>query len=126
VFHGNQGHCSKRNILADVFGTNAKMKLARRKLDALGQFKNRCSTLNSEDVLRKRDNMMSFAADLAEIESLKEKGKEESTEVLEQGLTDCEGAHAALKKLLDKKGRLTLVSRSALKKAEMSALLWKF
>ena len=44
---------SKRNILADSYGTNAKMKLARRKLDSWGNVKSHCCFVNSENNLKK-------------------------------------------------------------------------
>ena len=36
----------KRNILADAYGTNAKMRLARRKLESWGKIKSHCGFVN--------------------------------------------------------------------------------
>ena len=110
---------AKRTILADAFGTNAKVKLARRKLNALGDFKNRCLTLNSDESLKKQENMAMLAASLAQIESLKLKEKEKYIEDLKCQLRAC--SDAALKKHVQNKGEL-----SKLKKVEIAALIFRF
>ena len=57
-----------RNIMADLFGTQAKMKLKRQKLDAICGFKRHCSVLNLSDALAKRENARLLGASIAEIE----------------------------------------------------------
>ena len=49
----------KRNIISDAYGTNAKMRLARRKLESWGNIKSHCGFVNSAENLKryeKHDN----------------------------------------------------------------------
>lgn len=110
---------SKRNIMADSYGIGAKMKLARRKLDGLGNYKNQCCTLNSDKLVARRTNMMQLAASLAEVENNKQQEKEAANELIKTELLNT--TEASLKKLIDHKGLLT-----KLFKIDLSSILFKF
>ena len=44
---------SKRNIIADAYGTNAKMRLSSRKLESWVNIKSHCSFVNSAENLKR-------------------------------------------------------------------------
>lgn len=109
---------TKRNIMADSFGTNAKARLARRKLNATAGFKSQCAVLNSEEALRRHENFQKMTAAIAELDATKAEKKNVAKEDLKKTLMDA--SVAALTKLIAKKGKV-----SDLKKNEMSAILLK-
>ena len=67
---------SKVNILADAYGTNSNMRLARRKLDSWGNIKSHCGFVNSAENLKRYKNMTTMAASIAEIEGMQATGRE--------------------------------------------------
>ena len=53
---------SKRNILADAYGKNAKMGLARINLDSWDNIKSHCGFVNSAENIKRSENMTTMAA----------------------------------------------------------------
>jgi len=60
MLHGDQLP-AKRIIFCDSYGTNAKHKLAKRKLDSWGSIKSHCGFANSEKKLARYKNMLELA-----------------------------------------------------------------
>ena len=71
---------AKRIIFSDSYGTNAKHKLSKRKLDSWGSIKSHCSLANSQKKLARYKNMLEMADFIAEIEkgNAKKKKKRKS------------------------------------------------
>ena len=67
MLHGDQLP-AKRIIFCDSYGTNAKHKLAKRKLDSWGSIKSHCGFANLEKKLARYKNMLELADSIAEIE----------------------------------------------------------
>ena len=67
ILHGDQLP-AKRIIFCDLYGTNAKHKLAKQKRDSWGSIKSHCGFANSEKKLARYKNMLELADSIAEIE----------------------------------------------------------
>ena len=92
---------AKRIIFSDSYGTNAKHKLAKSKLDSWGGIKSHCSLANSKKKLARYKNMLEMADAIAEIEMGDLKDKQEKQKNLLAELISL--APVALEKLTQKK-----------------------
>ena len=94
---------TKRAMLRDAKGEGAKLKLAARKLDALGHIKSHSSIANDPDCLRKLQNQLQLSELIAAIER---DTKAEETLKKDEDLKERRAlGPQAMKKLADKKLR---------------------
>ena len=84
------------SVLADAVGDGAKLKIAKRKLTALGTMQGYCSVVNSKDNMARVEVELRVAASCAEISAI-EQAKTEKKNAVDNGLLLAEAPAAALK-----------------------------
>ena len=104
---------TKRSIMKDAFGERARMKIAQRKVNAMGLVQSHCAFINNEVELAKMKNQHELAASIAEIEKHEQMAKAEKKAKEERDLNTF--GPQALKKLVSCKMDATKLTKNEIR-----------